>query len=156
MFGFIWRTSDCNFGHRSVRQGPPRWQDVDSKSWQCSHGSAWSEAGMINTHLKRKWLQLQQIIFHFFTSPFDKVRKVLNRRCRMCWKGEASAIKCGKRHKPFFRIISPALPSLTQCIPPSGHFATCGWCFIIWLANWEFPLKVLTLRAEGLWAHHPP
>ena len=30
--------------------------------------------------------------------------------------GEARAIKCGKRHKPFFRIISLLLPS-----PPSHN-----------------------------------
>ena len=159
MFGFIWRTSDCNFGHRSVRQGPPRWQDVDSKSWQCSHGSAWSEAGMINTHLKRKWLHptistdfnmwtrkriSTKKIFHFFTSPFDKVRKVLNRRCRMCWKGEASAIKRGKRYKPFFRIISTSSPPLL----PTMHCSQWTFCHV-WMMLHNLARK-LGIPFEGI------
>ena len=62
----------------------------------------------------------------------------------MCWKGEASAIKCGKRYKPFFRIISTSSPPLL----PTMHWTQWTFCHV-WMMLHNLARK-LGIPFEGI------
>ena len=82
---------DCNFGHRSVWQGPPsQWhQQAHSKSWQCSHVSSWSGAWLINTHLKRKCAHPSPFFQHnrFMCAHIQLGARSIKSGCHFYFKG---------------------------------------------------------------------